>query len=81
MKCVCIQYIAALRNLHKNNFVPERTIHITFVPDEEIGGADGMQILLASEWFKTIKVGIALDEGLANEGDEYTIFYGERLPW
>jgi aminoacylase len=57
------------------------SIHTSFVPDEEIGGADGMNRLLQSDWFHEIKIGLALDEGLASEDGEYSIFYGERLPW
>ena len=63
------------------SFNPLRTIHLSFVPDEEVSGVDGIGILLQSEWFKNISIGLALDEGLANEGDEYSVFYGERLPW
>ena len=62
MKSVCIQYIIALQILHKKGFVPTRTIRLSFVPDEEIGGADGMGVLLCSAWFKAVSVGLALDE-------------------
>ena len=80
MKCVCIQYIEALRKLHAVHpgYRPTRSIYLTFVPDEEIGGADGMAKLLVSPEFAEMNVGVALDEGLANEGDAYTVFYGER---
>lgn len=80
MKSVCIQYIVALRALKCAGFQPHRTIHLSFVPDEEIGGS-GMLTLMDSAFFKSIKIGLALDEGLANEGDVYSVFYGERLPW
>ena len=43
MKCVCVQYLVALRKLvnkHGDTF-NERTLHLTYVPDEEIGGKDG----------------------------------------
>ena len=34
------------------------------------GGADGMNILLASDWYHDIgEIGLALDEGLASEDD------------
>jgi aminoacylase len=58
-----------------------RTIHFSFVPDEEIGGGDGMQVLLESEWFRRQSIGLALDEGLASEDEYFSVFYGERLPW
>jgi acetylornithine deacetylase/succinyl-diaminopimelate desuccinylase-like protein len=36
MKCVCIQYIEAIRKIYKENpdWKPERSIYLTFVPDE-----------------------------------------------
>lgn len=46
------------------------------MPDEEIGGGDGMAKLL--ETLDLSEVEIALDEGLANEANAYTIFFGER---
>jgi len=85
MKCVCAQYIVAISRLIKGGFVPKRTIYLTFVPDEEIGGA-GMACFLESSLFKeeiggVEGVALALDEGLASENENYSVFYGERLPW
>ena len=82
MKCVCMQYITAIAKLKSlGDFKPIRTIHLSFIPDEEIGGIDGMNILLTSDWFASVKLELALDEGLANESNDMSIFYGERLPW
>lgn len=81
MKCVCMEYIVALQQLKKNGFEPKRDIFITFVPDEEIGGADGMNVLIASKWFQTLTIDLALDEGLASTDNNFSVFYGERLPW
>ena len=50
-------------------------------PDEEVGGVLGMQAFLRSEEWKELNVGFALDEGLANPLDEFTVFFGERNPW
>lgn len=36
--------------------------------------------LLSPEW-KELNVGFALDEGLANPLDEFTVFFGERMAW
>ncbi|KAI9005676.1 ACY1-like metalloprotease [Hyaloraphidium curvatum] len=81
MKCVCVQYLAALRHLLAAGPL-RRTIHISYVPDEEVGGADGMGVLMSSAWFKSVgELALALDEGLASEGDAYPVFYGERNPW
>ena len=83
MKCVCAQYIVALKFLIKSGRKMRRTVFLSFVPDEEIGGIDGMNVMMQSDWFHEHggKVELALDEGLASEGDSYTVFYGERLPW
>eukprot|EP00752_Nemacystus_decipiens_P011204 g9956.t1 len=82
MKCVCVQYLVAIARLRRAGFAPTRTVHLSFVPDEEIGGADGINLLLASEeWKAILPVGVALDEGLANPRDAFTVFYGERTPW
>ena len=98
MKSVCVQYIVALQRLIAQHTASGgggspaflRTVVLTFVPDEEIGGRDGMGALLHSECFQRIAggadgkgggIGLALDEGLANPGDKYTVFYGERSPW
>jgi aminoacylase len=81
MKCVCIQYLVAIRKLVGLGFRPTRTVHLSYLPDEEVGGLDGMNVLLRSDWYAEFEVAVALDEGLANEGDRYSVFYGERLPW
>ncbi|GMI56568.1 hypothetical protein TeGR_g9703, partial [Tetraparma gracilis] len=78
MKCVLAGYICALRALGAANWRPARTIVMTLVPDEEIGGA-GMAHYLASEFFRGMGgpegVALALDEGLAGEGEEYNVYY------
>jgi aminoacylase len=44
-----LQYLEAIRKLQAKGFKPERSIHVLFVPDEEIGGHDGMEQFIASE--------------------------------
>ncbi len=63
MFSVGIQYLEAIRRLKAAKYEPKRTIHCLFVPDEEIGGARGMKILLTLEKFKALNVGFVLDEG------------------
>lgn len=70
-QCVCAQYMLAMERLLASGFKPRRTIHLSYVPDEEVGG-EGMASLLASEIFKTFNVGLALDEGIANPGPTTT---------
>ncbi|XP_054275221.1 aminoacylase-1 isoform X1 [Macrosteles quadrilineatus] len=81
MKCVGIQYLEAVERLMKNNQKLKRTIHILFVPDEEIGGLEGMKLFIESEDFKNLNVGCALDEGIASPDESYQFFYGERPIW
>jgi aminoacylase len=81
MKCVGIWYLEAIRQLRKSGVSLKRTLHLTFVPDEEIGGMDGMGFFVQSEHFKKLNAGFALDEGLANENDAFKVYYGERSPW
>jgi aminoacylase len=88
MKCVCMQYVEAIRKivqLHPD-WQPSRSIYLTFVPDEEVGGG-GMAAFLESAIYKSWSadggggVALALDEGLASTTNTFDIFYGERLPW
>ena len=84
MKCVFVQYLEALRRLRARpgGWSPLRTIHLTFVPDEEIGGADGMGAFLRTPDFEALQpIALALDEGLSNPREAFTAFYGERTPW
>nr|XP_011458107.1 PREDICTED: aminoacylase-1 isoform X2 [Fragaria vesca subsp. vesca] len=81
MKCVGLQYLEAIRRLKTSGFVPTRSVYLSFVPDEEIGGHDGAEKFAESEIFKSLNVGIVLDEGLASPSENYRAFYAERCPW
>ncbi len=81
MKCVCVQYLLAIRNLQAQGKQPLRDVHLLYVPDEETGGVDGMQKFLESPEWKDLNVGLAMDEGLANPENAFSVFYGERTPW
>ncbi|KAL7237238.1 hypothetical protein ACSBR2_003514 [Camellia fascicularis] len=81
MKCVGLQYLEAIRKLKSSGFQPLRTLYLSFVPDEEIGGHDGAAKLADSETFQKMNVGIVLDEGLASPDQNYRVFFGERCPW
>merc|ERR1712107_214497 len=43
MKCVGIQHIEAVRRLKEQGKKFKRTIHLVFVPEEEVGGLEGMK--------------------------------------
>jgi aminoacylase len=78
MKSVCVQHLEALYQATLEGPL-HRTVHVTFVPDEEIGGSGGMGAFVEEGHIKKLNVGCALDEGLANPlADTNTVFYGER---
>lgn len=81
MKCVTIQHLVAVRHLRAQHEKLKRTVYILVVPEEEMGGLKGMAKLIEMDRFKQLNIGLALDEGLANPKDQYTVFYGERAPW
>uniref|UniRef100_A0A8C6PGC7 Aminoacylase 1 n=1 Tax=Nothobranchius furzeri TaxID=105023 RepID=A0A8C6PGC7_NOTFU len=81
MKCVTIQYIEAVRRLKAEGWKPTRTLHLMYVPDEEVGGHKGMETFVLHPEFRNLNIGFSLDEGLANPGEAFTVFYGERNPW
>ena len=67
--------------LAPQGFAPLRTVLVTFVPDEEIGGNDGMGGFVSSARFAALNVGLELDEGWATPGEVFPVFYAERCPW
>ena len=81
MKCVGIQYLEAIRKLKFKGKRFPRTVHLTFVPDEEVGGPWGMLNFVKHEEFKAMNVGFALDEGIASPTPVFSVFYGERQPF
>ena len=81
MKCVGIQYLEAIRRMKLKNERVKRTIHISFVPDEEIGGVLGMRKFVHTDDFRKLNVGFALDEGVASPTEVFYLFSGERSIW
>lgn len=81
MKSVGMQYLEAMAALVARGWHPDRDVHLTFVPDEEIGGATGMGHLVNSTVFERMNVAVALDEGLPSHDDHYNVYYGERQNW
>jgi len=83
MKLVGIQYMEAIRELLATGWKPKRDIHISWVPDEEIGGHEGVELMLKDHraWFDKFNIGFELDEGLANPEATYRVFYSERSPF
>ncbi|XP_062099155.1 uncharacterized protein LOC133805071 [Humulus lupulus] len=80
-KCIGMQYLEAIRNLKVKDFQPTRTVHLSYVPDEEIGGFEGAARFTASQEFRDLNLGFAMDEGQANPGDSFRVFHSDRSPW
>jgi len=78
MKCVGIQHIEAVRRLKEQGKKFKRTIHLVFVPEEEVGGLEGMKLFVHTPEFKAMNVGFGLDEGIAGPKEVMPLFYGER---
>ncbi|XP_068156920.1 aminoacylase-1-like [Drosophila tropicalis] len=78
MKCVGMQYLAAIRALKRNGVRLKRTIHISFVADEETGGQLGMAPFVDSADFRNLNIGFSLDEGMASPTAEIPVYYAER---
>lgn len=81
MKSVGIGYVEAIRRLLEGGHKFKRTVHLSFVPDEEIGGVDGMEKFVKSKVFTELNVGFALDEGIPTPFPSFLLFNGERAPW
>ncbi|XP_052835588.1 aminoacylase-1-like [Drosophila gunungcola] len=81
MKCVGTQYLGAVRALKATGYQPKRTIYLTYVPDEEVGGHLGMREMVKSDYFKKLNVGFSFDEGISSEDDTYALYYAERTLW
>lgn len=77
MKSVSIQYLEAIRRLKLKGIRLRRTVHISFVPDEEVDDP-GMESFAKSEELKNLNIGFALDEGRATPNNEFSLHYGER---
>lgn len=82
-KSVGMQYLAAIRSLKKGGITQlKRTIHVLFVPDQEMGSHFGMREFVHTEQFKVLNVGFALDEGsCARSNNILPLIYGEKSSW
>lgn len=66
MKSVCMQYLEAIARLKAADATATspflRTIYLSYLPDEEVGGSDGAAQFVNDSLFKQLNVGVALDE-------------------
>lgn len=80
MKSVGMQYLAAIRAIKRKGIKQlKRTIHLTYVPDEETAGKFGMQAFVKSDAFKRLNVGCALDEGYPSLSNDLEVFYTDKV--
>ncbi|KAK4878254.1 hypothetical protein RN001_010760 [Aquatica leii] len=80
-KSVGLMYLEAIRRLKNAGVRLQRTVHVLFVPDEELGGNKGMGVFVNTDDFRALNVGFAIDEGFANADNKFTISYSDRLSW
>lgn len=81
MKGVGVVHYASLAALKRNGIIPNRTIHLLMVPDEERGGFLGTKQLIDHPDFKKLHIGYILDEGLASGNEESLLIkVCERTP-
>ncbi|CAH1644523.1 unnamed protein product [Spodoptera littoralis] len=79
MKGIGMMHLEAVRRLKTAGVRLKRTVHVSFVPDEETGSVDGMRVFSESPEFKKLNIGFALDESAPSlSSTEILAFYGER---
>ncbi|XP_059046467.1 aminoacylase-1-like [Achroia grisella] len=81
MKSVSIQYYEALSGIKANNITLLRDVYMTLMPDEEVGGEDGMIPFLQSDEFSAMNVGLELDEGTSYPIPIIPLFYQDKVVW
>ncbi|CAI2734539.1 unnamed protein product [Schistosoma spindalis] len=92
MKSIGIQQLEAIRRLKSRGCHQlRRTVYLTFVPDEELGGVKGMKPFVSNHnecnnhhseeiRFQDMNIGLCLDEGIPSCSEDYLAFYDERRP-
>lgn len=81
-KAFGIQYLEAIRRLKLEGQKLQRSVYVSFVPDEEIGGELGMKEFVKTEDFRQMNVGFAMDEGLSStQPNKLKVIYWEKISW
>lgn len=78
MKSIGTQYLGAIRALKQNGIKLKRTVHVTFAPNEEIGGVPGWADFIHTAEFRALNIGFYLDESYASENDDFIVWGAER---
>lgn len=79
MKCVGMQYLGALRYFIKKGVTFKRSIHVMFVPEEELGGDGGMADFIHTVDFRRLNAGFSLDEGEKCQASRIFLFFGRLV--
>lgn len=79
MKCVGIAYLMAVKRLIAKSERLKKTVKFVFTVDEEIGSADGMELLVKNDDIVKENVDICLDEGAPSPFPFIGVFNGERF--
>jgi aminoacylase len=76
-----VAHYFALKTLQDTAIPLQKTVHITIVPDEEIGGFTGTKQFIETDFFTTLNAQFVIDESIPS-GDPTTIFIkvSERKP-
>ncbi|KAK9500210.1 hypothetical protein O3M35_001511 [Rhynocoris fuscipes] len=77
-KCTGVQHVAAIRRLMDKGVKLKRTVHVSFVPDEEIGGVEGFGYFVQTDDFRKLNIAFEIDEGCATPNDELAVYNAER---
>lgn len=78
-KGIGTQYLAALRYFKRNKIELKRTIHVTFVPEEEIGSFGGMKDFVKMKEFEEMNVGFELDEGVKFFIKKFYFYFSKKF--
>ena len=71
----------ALKAIKDAGIKLEQTVHLTVVPDEEIGGFTGTQQFMGTDFFKKMNVKYVLDEGIPSGNEKKLLIkVSERKP-
>ncbi|PVU97346.1 hypothetical protein BB559_002066 [Furculomyces boomerangus] len=79
MKDTGSMYLEAMRKIKESGKQPLRNIYALFVPDEEIGGVEGMRALVETQEFKDLNACFDVDEGTQSFFDKPLCFTSERV--
>lgn len=77
-KCIGMQYLAAIKALKEKEINLQRTIHVTFIPNEQIDGESGMKAFVKSDEFTALNIGFAMNGSCAVPDNTLLVFYTER---